>query len=89
MKFSYNTAQAGSCPQETRLTPGRWGTPTPGRWSTPTPGRWSTLGSTPGRWSTLLRVDGVLVHHVAQVALARGQQVVGARHEPGVLAPDM
>ena len=33
----------------------------------------------------LLRVDGVLVHHVAQVALAGGQQVVGARHEPGVL----
>ena len=37
----------------------------------------------------LLRVDGVLIHHVAQVALAGGQQVVGARHEPGVLAPDM
>ena len=38
---------------------------------------------------TLLGVDAVLVHHVAQVALAGGQQVVGARHEPGVLAPDM
>ena len=33
-----------------------------------------------------LRVDAVLVHHVAQVSLAGGQQVVGSGHEPIVLS---
>ena len=34
----------------------------------------------------LLRVDAVLIHHVAQVSLTGSQQVVGPGHEPRVLS---
>ena len=40
----------------------------------------------PRERDVLLGVDAVLVHHVAQVSLAGGQQVVGPGHEPRVLS---